>query len=47
MRRVREIAIGVPGLVAWQLIEGQRLLQVGSTTATRKYPDLADSVSDE
>jgi hypothetical protein len=26
--RVRELALGVPGLVAWQLIEGQRLLRV-------------------
>jgi putative membrane protein len=25
--RVRELALGVPGLVAWQLIEGQRLLR--------------------
>jgi putative membrane protein len=25
--RVRELAVGVPGLVAWQLIEGQRLLR--------------------
>jgi putative membrane protein len=47
MRRVREIAIGVPGLIAWQLIEGQRLLQAGSTKATRNYPNLAGSASDE
>jgi putative membrane protein len=31
--RVRELALGVPGLVAWQLIEGQRLLRARPLSA--------------
>jgi putative membrane protein len=43
IRRVREIAIGVPGLIAWQFIEGRRLLQTDFRPVTRKYPNLAGS----
>ena len=35
IRRVREIVIGVPGLIAWQLTEGRRILQSSSTPAIR------------
>jgi putative membrane protein len=31
--RVRELAIGLPGLVAWQLIEGRRLWRAGAVGA--------------
>jgi putative membrane protein len=30
VRRVRELILGIPGLLAWQLIEGGRLWQTGS-----------------
>jgi putative membrane protein len=33
IRRVRELALGVPGLVAWQLIEGRRLWSARSPGA--------------
>jgi len=32
--RVRELALGIPGLVAWQVIEGRRLLRARSVAAT-------------
>ena len=32
--RVRELAIGIPGLVFWQLIEGRRLLRARVETAS-------------
>jgi putative membrane protein len=35
IRRVREVVIGVPGLIAWQLTEGKRLLQSSPTPAIR------------
>jgi hypothetical protein len=31
--RVRELGFGVPGLIAWQLIEGRRLLRARAETA--------------
>ena len=31
--RVRELALGIPGLVAWQVIEGRRLLRTRSVGA--------------
>jgi hypothetical protein len=31
IRRVRELALGVPGLIAWQLFEGRHLLPKGPT----------------
>jgi putative membrane protein len=31
VRRVRELILGIPGLLAWQLIEGGRLLQTRSS----------------
>ena len=47
IRRVREITIGIPGLIAWQLIEGRQFLQTSLRTsltpAIQKYPNLADS----
>jgi len=33
--RCRDLAIGIPGLVAWQLIEGKRLFRVGTAGASR------------
>ncbi len=36
IRRVREITLGVPGLIAWQLVEGRRFLQVGVPTVVQK-----------
>ena len=38
IRRVREIALGLPGLIAWQLIEGRRLLQDHLTQPAQKFP---------
>jgi len=32
--RVRELALGIPALVAWQVIEGRRLLRARSVAAT-------------
>lgn len=32
--RVRELALGIPGVVAWQLIEGRRLLRERANPAT-------------
>jgi putative membrane protein len=32
--RVRELALGIPGLVAWQVIEGRRLLRARSVAVT-------------
>jgi putative membrane protein len=31
--RVRELALGIPGLIAWQIIEGRRLLRARSVVA--------------
>ena len=33
--RMRELALGIPGLVVWQMIEGRRLLRARSTGAGR------------
>jgi putative membrane protein len=29
--RVRELTLGIPGLIVWQIVEGRRLLRAGST----------------
>ena len=39
IRRVREITLGVPGLIAWQLIEGRRLLESRLTQPVQKFAD--------
>jgi len=31
--RVRELALGIPGLVAWQLVEGRRLWRARAVAA--------------
>jgi putative membrane protein len=35
-KRVRELMIGIPGLVAWKLWEGRRLLRAGGAPRTRR-----------
>jgi putative membrane protein len=36
MKRVREIVLGVPAMLAWQLVEGRRLLAVADTTSQQR-----------
>jgi hypothetical protein len=33
--RFRDLAVGIPGLIAWQLIEGRRFLRARSLVAER------------
>jgi uncharacterized membrane protein YbhN (UPF0104 family) len=33
--RVRELALGIPGLISWQIIEGRRLWRARSTGEAR------------
>jgi hypothetical protein len=33
--RVRELILGIPGLVAWQVIEARRALRAGSAANAR------------
>jgi putative membrane protein len=37
-KRVRELALGLPGLMAWQLVEGQNLLRKGEDEAGPASP---------
>jgi hypothetical protein len=39
--RVRELILGIPGLLAWQLIEARRVLRARSVASARKNSRLA------